>query len=76
MDLDVKPSKGSRITEFDIASEAQGAMRNGLVWLSNYIPRTLTPVLLQSGEAMVSREAKHRRHVHRHRRLLRYRGSA
>jgi class 3 adenylate cyclase/HAMP domain-containing protein len=57
MDLDVKPSKGSRITEFDMASEAQGAMRNGLVWLSNYIPRTLAPVLLQSGEAMVSREA-------------------
>ena len=56
MDLDVEPSKGSRITEFDIASEAQGAMRNGLVWLSNYIPRTLAPVLLQSGEAITSRE--------------------
>lgn len=56
MELDVEPSKGSRITEFDIAAEAQVAMRNGLVWLSNYIPRTLAPVLLQSGEAMVSRE--------------------
>jgi adenylate cyclase len=56
MELDVAPSKGSRITEFDIAAEAQVAMRNGLVWLSNYIPRTLAPVLLQSGEAMVSRE--------------------
>jgi class 3 adenylate cyclase len=56
MDLDVEPSKGSRITEFDIASEAQGAMRNGLVWLSNYIPRTLAPVLLKSGEAITSRE--------------------
>jgi adenylate cyclase len=56
MELDVAPSKGSRITEFDMAAEAQGAMRNGLLWLSNYIPRTLAPALLQSGEAITSRE--------------------
>lgn len=56
LELDAEPIKGSRLTELDIAAEAQGAMRNGLVWLNNYIPRTLAPVLLKSGEQIVSRE--------------------
>ena len=56
LDLAAPPIKGSRLTELDIAAEAQGAMRNGLLWLNNYIPRTLAPVLLKSGEAIVSRE--------------------
>jgi class 3 adenylate cyclase len=56
LDLDTQPIAGSRLTELDMAAEAQGAMRNGLLWLRNYIPRSLAPVLLQSGEAIVSAE--------------------
>jgi len=56
LELDDAPIKGSRLTELDIAAEAQAAMRNGLLWLNNYIPRSLAPVLLQSGDAIVSRE--------------------
>src|SRR5688572_18468869 len=48
--------KSSRIKEVERAIEAQRAMRNGLQWLSNYIPRTLTPVLMKSGQQLVSRE--------------------
>jgi class 3 adenylate cyclase len=48
--------KSSRIKEVERAIEAQRAMRNGLQWLSNYIPRSLTPVLMKSGEQLVSRE--------------------
>jgi class 3 adenylate cyclase len=56
LDLEAKPLRGSRLRELHIAAEAQAAMRNGLVWLNNYIPRTLAPVLLRSGEEMMSRE--------------------
>lgn len=56
LDLDAPPLEGSRLTELDMAAEAHGAMRNGLLWLRNYIPRSLTPALLKSGEAIVSRE--------------------
>jgi class 3 adenylate cyclase len=48
--------KASRIREVQRAVEAQRAMRNGLQWLSNYIPRTLTPVLMKSGDELISRE--------------------
>jgi class 3 adenylate cyclase len=48
--------KHSRIKEVERAVEAQRAMRNGLQWLSNYIPRTLTPLLMKSGEELISRE--------------------
>jgi class 3 adenylate cyclase len=48
--------KSSRIKEVERAVEAQRAMRNGLQWLSNYIPRSLTPLLMKSGEELVSRE--------------------
>lgn len=48
--------KSSRIREVERAVESQRAMRNGLVWLSNYIPRSLTPLLMQSGDALTSRE--------------------
>jgi adenylate cyclase len=48
--------KSSRIREVERAVEAQRAMRNGLQWLSNYIPRTLTPVLMKSGDQLISRE--------------------
>ena len=48
--------KASRIREVERAVEAQRAMRNGLQWLSNYIPRTLTPVLMKSGDQLISRE--------------------
>ena len=48
--------KSSRIKEVERAVEAQRAMRNGLQWLSNYIPRTLTPVLMKSGDQLISRE--------------------
>ena len=48
--------KSSRIKEVERAVEAQQAMRNGLQWLSNYIPRTLTPVLMKSGDQLISRE--------------------
>ena len=56
LDLDTPPIAGSRLTEIDMAAEAQGAMRNGLLWLRNYIPRSLAPVLMQSGDAIVSAE--------------------
>ncbi len=56
LDLDTPPIAGSRLTEIDMAAEAQGAMRNGLLWLRNYIPRTLAPVLMRSGDAIVSAE--------------------
>jgi class 3 adenylate cyclase len=48
--------KSSRIKEVERAVEAQRAMRNGLQWLSNYIPRSLTPLLMKSGEELISRE--------------------
>ncbi|HJT11981.1 MAG TPA: hypothetical protein VJ790_05130, partial [Dongiaceae bacterium] len=48
--------KSSRIKEVERAVEAQRAMRNGLQWLSNYIPRSLTPVLMKSGDQLISRE--------------------
>jgi adenylate cyclase len=48
--------KSSRIKEVERAVEAQRAMRNGLQWLSNYIPRSLTPLLMQSDEVLASRE--------------------
>jgi adenylate cyclase len=48
--------KSSRIEEVERAVEAQRAMRNGLQWLSNYIPRSLTPVLMKSGDQLISRE--------------------
>jgi adenylate cyclase len=48
--------KESRIKEVTRAIEAQRAMRNGLQWLSNYIPRSLTPLLMQSDEVLASRE--------------------
>jgi adenylate cyclase len=48
--------KSSRIKEVERAIEAQRAMRNGLQWLSNYIPRSLTPVLMKSGDELISRE--------------------
>jgi adenylate cyclase len=48
--------KSSRIKEVERAVEAQRAMRNGLQWLSNYIPRSLTPVLMKSGDRLISRE--------------------
>lgn len=56
--LDFTPLEitSSRIREVERAVEAQRAMRNGLQWLNNYIPRTLAPVLLKSGEAITSRE--------------------
>ena len=56
LDLDTPPIAGSRLTEIDMAVEAQGAMRNGLLWLRNYIPRTLAPVLMRSDDAVVSAE--------------------
>jgi class 3 adenylate cyclase len=56
--LDFTPLEieSSRIMEVERAVEAQRAMRNGLQWLSNYIPRSLTPVLMKSGEELISRE--------------------
>jgi adenylate cyclase len=48
--------KSSRIKEVERAIDAQRAMRNGLQWLSNYIPRSLTPLLMKSGEELISRE--------------------
>jgi class 3 adenylate cyclase len=48
--------KASRIREVERAVEAQRAMRNGLQWLSNYIPRSLTPLLMKSGDELISRE--------------------
>ncbi|WP_119301560.1 adenylate/guanylate cyclase domain-containing protein [Dongia deserti] len=48
--------KSSLIKEVERAVEAQRAMRNGLQWLSNYIPRSLTPLLMKSGEELISRE--------------------
>ncbi|HEV8390893.1 MAG TPA: adenylate/guanylate cyclase domain-containing protein [Dongiaceae bacterium] len=48
--------KSSRIREVERAVEAQRAMRNGLQWLSNYIPRSLTPLLMKSGDELISRE--------------------
>jgi adenylate cyclase len=48
--------KSSRIEEVERAVEAQRALRNGLQWLSNYIPRSLTPVLMKNGEELISRE--------------------
>lgn len=48
--------KSSRIREVQRAIEAQHAMRNGLQWLSNYIPRSLTPLLMKSGDQLMSRE--------------------
>jgi class 3 adenylate cyclase len=49
--------KSSRIREVERAVEAQRAMRNGLQWLSNYIPRSLTPLLMKSGGELASRES-------------------
>lgn len=56
--LDFAPLEigASRIKEVERAVEAQRAMRNGLQWLSNYIPRSLTPLLMQSGDVLASRE--------------------
>jgi class 3 adenylate cyclase len=56
--LDFTPLEitSSRIKEVERAVEAQRAMRNGLQWLSNYIPRSLTPVLMKSGDELISRE--------------------
>jgi adenylate cyclase len=56
--LDFTPLEitSSRIKEVERAVEAQRAMRNGLQWLSNYIPRSLTPLLMKSGEELISRE--------------------
>jgi adenylate cyclase len=56
--LDFTPLEinSSRIKEVERAVEAQRAMRNGLQWLSNYIPRTLTPLLMKSGDQLISRE--------------------
>ncbi len=48
--------KSSRIREVERAVESQRAMRNGLLWLSNYIPRSLTPLLMKSAEELISRE--------------------
>lgn len=48
--------KASRIQEVERAVETQRAMRNGLQWLSNYIPRSLTPLLMKSGDELISRE--------------------
>lgn len=48
--------KSSRIKEVERAVEAQRAMRNGLQWLSNYIPRSLTPLLMKSSGELISRE--------------------
>ncbi|HEY3146371.1 MAG TPA: adenylate/guanylate cyclase domain-containing protein [Dongiaceae bacterium] len=48
--------KASRIREVQHAVESQRAMRNGLQWLSNYIPRSLTPLLMKSGDELISRE--------------------
>jgi adenylate cyclase len=48
--------RSSRIKEVQRAVEAQSAMRNGLQWLSNYIPRSLTPLLMKSGDELISRE--------------------
>jgi class 3 adenylate cyclase len=48
--------KSSLIKEVERAVEAQRAMRNGLQWLSNYIPRSLTPLLMKSGDELISRE--------------------
>jgi class 3 adenylate cyclase len=48
--------KSSRIREVQRAVESQHAMRNGLQWLSNYIPRSLTPLLMKSGDELISRE--------------------
>jgi adenylate cyclase len=48
--------RSSRIKEVERAIDAQRAMRNGLQWLSNYIPRSLTPLLMKSGEELISRE--------------------
>ncbi len=56
--LDFTPLEitSSRIKEVERAVEAQRAMRNGLQWLSNYIPRSLTPLLMKSGDELISRE--------------------
>ena len=56
--LDFTPLEieSSRIHEVERAVEAQRAMRNGLQWLSNYIPRSLTPLLMKSSDQLVSRE--------------------
>ena len=56
--LDFTPLEitSSRIQEVERAVEAQRAMRNGLQWLSNYIPRSLTPVLMKSGDRLISSE--------------------
>jgi class 3 adenylate cyclase len=56
--LDFTPLEitSSRIREVERAVEAQRAMRNGLQWLSNYIPRSLTPLLMKSGDELISRE--------------------
>jgi adenylate cyclase len=48
--------KSSLIKEVERAVEAQRAMRNGLQWLSNYIPRSLTPLLMKSADELISRE--------------------
>jgi class 3 adenylate cyclase len=48
--------KSSRIREVQRAVESQHAMRNGLQWLSNYIPRSLTPLLMKSAGELISRE--------------------
>ena len=48
--------KSSRIREVQRAVESQHAMRNGLQWLSNYIPRSLTPLLMKSDDELISRE--------------------
>ncbi len=48
--------KSSRIREVQRAVESQHALRNGLQWLSNYIPRSLTPLLMKSDDELISRE--------------------
>jgi class 3 adenylate cyclase len=48
---DREPLPGSRLREVDVAVTAFNRMRAGLGWLSTYVPRSLLPMLVQTGSA-------------------------
>ena len=57
LQFEAVPEPSTRIAEIANAAEAQAQMRNGLQWLSHYLPRRLLPALMNSDGTLNSREA-------------------
>jgi len=56
LQFDAVPRLSSHLTEIARAADAQSQMRNGLKWLSHYIPKSLVPILMRSEEVLRSRD--------------------